>query len=151
MIRVEIPGFGSTIQDAGRPSHVRAGVPVSGPADPFAFRAAQALVGNTEADAAIEAVGLPFAFRSDTSRIEPCTGRFLSCVNVARPNSNPSAATASPLMSSARAPVACTSCLPDTSLSDLPPQQRGPALPRQRPASLLWRRDADCSATAPAG
>jgi len=77
MIRIEIPGFGSTIQDGGRPAHVRSGVPVSGPADPFAFRAAQALAGNTDADAAIEAVGLPFAFRSDTSRIVAVTGRDL--------------------------------------------------------------------------
>ena len=75
MIRIEVPGFGSTIQDGGRPAHVRAGVPVSGPADPFAFRAAQALVGNTDADAAIEAVGLPFAFRCDTSRVIAATGR----------------------------------------------------------------------------
>src|SRR5206468_8284960 len=77
MIHVESPGFGSTVQDQGRPAHVRAGVPVSGPADPFAFRAAQALVGNTEADAAIEAVGLPFAFRSDSSRVVAVTGRDL--------------------------------------------------------------------------
>ena len=75
MIRVEIPGFGSTVQDEGRPAHVRSGVPVSGPADPFAFRAAQALVGNTGADAAIEAVGLPFSFRCDTSRIVAVAGR----------------------------------------------------------------------------
>ena len=75
MIRIEIPGFGSTVQDRGRPDHVRSGVPVSGPVDPFALRAAQALVGNSDADAAIEAVGLPFSFRSDTSRIVAVTGR----------------------------------------------------------------------------
>ncbi|HEY3217533.1 MAG TPA: biotin-dependent carboxyltransferase family protein [Candidatus Limnocylindria bacterium] len=75
MIRIEVPGFGSTVQDAGRPDHVREGVPVSGPVDPLAFRSAQALVGNTDADAAIEAVGLPFAFRCDTSRIVAITGR----------------------------------------------------------------------------
>ena len=77
MIHVEIPGFGSTVQDGGRTGHVRSGVPVSGPADPFAFCAAQVLVGNTSADASIEAVGLPFAFRSDTSRIISVTGRDL--------------------------------------------------------------------------
>lgn len=75
MIRIELPGFGSTVQDGGRPAHVRSGVPVSGPADPFAFHVAQALVGNTDTDAAIEAVGLPFSFRSDTSRIVAVTGR----------------------------------------------------------------------------
>lgn len=75
MIRIDVPGFGSTVQDRGRPDHVRAGVPVSGPADPFAFRAAQALVGNTPADAAIEAIGLPFVFRCDDSRLIVVTGR----------------------------------------------------------------------------
>ena len=77
MIRVEVPGFGSTVQDEGRPAHVRSGVPVSGPADPFAFRVAQALVGNDSVAAAIEAVGLPFSFRSDTSRVIAVTGRDL--------------------------------------------------------------------------
>ena len=78
MIRIEVAGFGSTVQDQGRPGHVRAGVPVSGPADPFAFRAAQALVGNAPADAAIEAVGLPFSFRCDTSRLIAVAGRDVS-------------------------------------------------------------------------
>ncbi len=75
MMRIAIPGFGSTVQDRGRPDHVRAGVPVSGPADPFAFRAAQSLVGNSAADAAVEAIGLPFAFRCDDSRLIAVTGR----------------------------------------------------------------------------
>ena len=75
MIHIETAGFGSTVQDRGRTKHVRDGVPVSGPADPFAFRAAQALVGNTADDACIEAIGLPFTFRADTSRILAVTGR----------------------------------------------------------------------------
>jgi biotin-dependent carboxylase-like uncharacterized protein len=78
MIRIERAGFGSTVQDRGRYGHLREGVPASGPADPFAFRAAQALVGNTRADAAIEAVGLPFSFRTETSRIVAVTGRDVS-------------------------------------------------------------------------
>ena len=78
MISIERAGFGSTVQDRGRYGHLREGVPVSGPADPFAFRAAQALVGNTRAHAAIEAVGLPFSFRSETSRIVAVTGRDVS-------------------------------------------------------------------------
>jgi biotin-dependent carboxylase-like uncharacterized protein len=78
MIRIERAGFGSTVQDRGRHGHMREGVPVSGPADPFAFRAAQALVGNTPADAAIEAVGLPFSFRCENSRIVAVTGRDVS-------------------------------------------------------------------------
>lgn len=68
-------GFGSTVQDRGRDKHVRDGVPISGAADPFAFRAAQALVGNGPDDACIEAIGLPFSFRCDTSRIIAVTGR----------------------------------------------------------------------------
>ena len=75
MIHIESPGFGSTVQDRGRTKHVREGVPFSGPADPFAFRAAQALVGNTADDACIEAIGLPFTFRLDTSRVIAVTGR----------------------------------------------------------------------------
>ena len=80
MIHIERAGFGSTVQDRGRYGHVREGVPVSGPADPFAFRAAQALVGNTQADAAIEAIGLPFSFRCESSRIIAVTGREVSVV-----------------------------------------------------------------------
>lgn len=75
MMRIEVPGFSATVQDAGRFGHLRAGVPAAGPADPFAFRAAQALAGNGDEDAAIEVVGLPFAFRCDDSRIVAVTGR----------------------------------------------------------------------------
>jgi len=78
MIRIELAGFGSTVQDLGRPAHVREGVPVSGPADAVAFRAAQSLVGNSASDAAIEAIGLPFTFRSDSSRLIAVTGREVS-------------------------------------------------------------------------
>ena len=78
MMRIELAGFGSTVQDQGRSGHVREGVPVCGPADPFAFRAALALAGNARADAAIEAVGLPFSFRCESSRIIAVTGRDLS-------------------------------------------------------------------------
>lgn len=75
MIHIEVAGFGATVQDAGRGAHLRAGVPLSGPADPFAFGAAQALVGNRTTDAAIEIVGLPFAFRCDDARLVSATGR----------------------------------------------------------------------------
>lgn len=77
-MRIERGGFGSTVQDRGRFGFLREGVPASGPADPFAFRAAQALAGNAPDDAAIEAVGLPFSFRCETSRIIAITGRDLS-------------------------------------------------------------------------
>jgi biotin-dependent carboxylase-like uncharacterized protein len=78
VIHLEQAGFGSTVQDTGRTAHLRAGVPISGPADPFAFRAAQSLVGNTPSDAAIEVVGLPFSFWCDDSRLIAVTGRDLS-------------------------------------------------------------------------
>lgn len=75
MIRIEQAGIGATVQDHGRFEQVRAGVPLSGPADPFAFRAAQSLVGNGQTDAAIEIVGVPFTFRCDDSRLIAVTGR----------------------------------------------------------------------------
>ncbi len=75
MIRIDRAGLGATVQDHGRTAFVRDGVPVSGPADPFAFRAAQALAGNPESDAAIEVVGTPFAFRLDDARVVAVTGR----------------------------------------------------------------------------
>jgi biotin-dependent carboxylase-like uncharacterized protein len=75
MIHVDTPGLRATVQDAGRFGHLREGVPHSGPADPFAFRAAQALVGNSPDAAAIEIVGLPFAFRCDDTRLVAVSGR----------------------------------------------------------------------------
>ncbi len=80
MIRIEVAGFSATVQDGGRLGRLRTGVPASGPADPFAFRAAQALVGNSPADAAIEVVGLPFASRCEDARIVAVTGREVSVV-----------------------------------------------------------------------
>lgn len=76
MIHIDVAGF-ATIQDRGRPDHQRDAVPVSGPADPFAFAAAQALVGGTN-DAAIEIVGLPFVFHCDDARVIAVTGREVS-------------------------------------------------------------------------
>lgn len=80
MIRIETAAFLATVQDSGREMHQRVGVPVSGPADPFAFRTAQALVGNDPHDAAIEIVGLPFSFRLDDARLVAVTGREVSLV-----------------------------------------------------------------------
>lgn len=74
-LRVLEPGFRSTLQDAGRFGHLRAGVPPSGPADEVAFEAAQRLVGNGANDAAIEIVGLPFRFALESARLVAVTGR----------------------------------------------------------------------------
>jgi len=75
MIRIEATGLRATVQDRGRFLHLREGVPPSGPADPVAFAAAQALVGNEVDAAAIEIVGGAFAFRCDDRRIVAVTGR----------------------------------------------------------------------------
>ena len=63
MIHLEATALRATVQDRGRFGHIRDGVPPSGPADPAAFAAAQALVGNNAEAAAIEIVGDAFAFR----------------------------------------------------------------------------------------
>jgi biotin-dependent carboxylase-like uncharacterized protein len=77
MMRIEATGLRATVQDRGRFGHLREGIPPSGPADPFAFAAAQALVGiqNDATAAAIEIVGDGFAFRCDDRRIVAVTGR----------------------------------------------------------------------------
>ena len=51
LLRVLVPGFLTTIQDAGRVGFQRFGVPAAGALDPFALQAANRLVGN-EPDAA---------------------------------------------------------------------------------------------------
>src|SRR6266513_3118878 len=75
MMRIDAAGLRATVQDRGRFGHLREGVPPSGPADPYAFAAAQALVGNEAGAAAIEIVGGPFVFRCDDPRIVAVTGR----------------------------------------------------------------------------
>jgi len=78
MIRIDAAGLRATIQDRGRFGHLREGVPPSGPADPAAFAAAQALVGNEVGAAAIELAGGPFVFRCDEPRIVAVTGRDIA-------------------------------------------------------------------------
>ena len=75
MIRIEAAALRATVQDRGRFGHLREGVPPSGPADPAAYAAAQALVGNDADAAAIEIVGDGFVFRCDDRRIVAVTGR----------------------------------------------------------------------------
>ena len=69
MIRILASGARATIQDPGRFAHLRDGIPTSGPMDPFAFGAANALVGNAVAAAALEIVGLPFSFVCEDRRL----------------------------------------------------------------------------------
>jgi antagonist of KipI len=75
MMRITSAGLRATIQDRGRTGHAREGIPPSGPADPLAFAAALELAGCALDDAAIEIVGLPFAFRCDDRRVVTVTGR----------------------------------------------------------------------------
>ncbi len=75
MIRVGAAGVRSTVQDRGRIAALRSGVPPAGPADPLAFAAACELAGLGPDAAAIEVVGLPFAFCCDDLRIVAVTGR----------------------------------------------------------------------------
>jgi biotin-dependent carboxylase-like uncharacterized protein len=75
MIRILAAGVRATVQDSGRTGHIREGVPTAGPMDPFAFAAANALVGNEAGAAAVEIVGPPFTFSTDDRRIVAVTGR----------------------------------------------------------------------------
>jgi biotin-dependent carboxylase-like uncharacterized protein len=75
LIHILEAGLRSTVQDAGRLGHVRDGIPPAGPADPAAFHAANALVGNAEGAACLEIVGAPFSVRSDDPRLIAVTGR----------------------------------------------------------------------------
>ena len=66
-IKILRGGMMTTVQDLGRRGHRAAGVPLSGAMDPFAFRLANALVGNPEGGAALEftLVGPELEFTSD--------------------------------------------------------------------------------------
>ncbi len=75
MIRIVTAGLRATVQDVGRYGHLRDGVPPSGPADPLAFAAAQALVGNDTRHAAIEIVAGTFTFTCEDRRLIAVTGR----------------------------------------------------------------------------
>jgi len=54
MIRIVEPGALTTVQDLGRPGHLRYGIPPSGPIDAHAFVTANRLVGNADAAAGLE-------------------------------------------------------------------------------------------------
>ena len=54
MIRILEPGPQTTVQDLGRPGHLRYGIPPSGPIDRGAFIVANRLVGNPDSAAGLE-------------------------------------------------------------------------------------------------
>jgi biotin-dependent carboxylase-like uncharacterized protein len=58
ILRVLQPGLRTTVQDLGRIGAQRLGIPVSGALDPIALRAANILVGNPQAAAALEMAAL---------------------------------------------------------------------------------------------
>jgi antagonist of KipI len=68
VIRVELPGMMSTVQDLGREGFGPIGVSASGAADPIALRIGNRLLGNPEGAAAVELtlVGGVFRFETDT-------------------------------------------------------------------------------------
>jgi antagonist of KipI len=71
-------GMLTTVQDLGRHGYQRYGVPVAGAMDPFALRAANALVGNSLGEAALEiTIGGP-TLRTTASCLIAVTGADLS-------------------------------------------------------------------------
>ena len=74
MITITEIALRATVQDAGRTRHLRLGVPSSGPVDRVAHAAANVLVGNHGGAAALEIVGLPFAFRAERPLLVAATG-----------------------------------------------------------------------------
>jgi biotin-dependent carboxylase-like uncharacterized protein len=70
-LRVVSPGLMTTLQDLGRPGFQRLGIPVSGALDPISLRAANVIVGNAAATAALEIAyqGPTLAVETDSVRV----------------------------------------------------------------------------------
>ena len=70
-LRVLSPGLMTTLQDLGRPGFQRLGIPVSGALDPVSLRAANLIVGNPAAAAALEIAyqGPMLAVEADSVRV----------------------------------------------------------------------------------
>ena len=68
MLSIIEAGLHTTVQDLGRYGYQRFGVPVSGAMDSFAFKTANALIGNSETAAGLEitALGPKIEFLEDT-------------------------------------------------------------------------------------
>jgi antagonist of KipI len=74
MIRVEMPGMMTTVQDLGREGFGSIGVSASGAADPVALRIGNRLLGNAEGAAALEFTLVGGAFRFDIDTWVAITG-----------------------------------------------------------------------------
>jgi biotin-dependent carboxylase-like uncharacterized protein len=74
MIRIVEPGALTTVQDLGRPGHLRYGIPPSGPMDHAAFVVANRLVGNADGAAGLECTVLGPRFEAATACALAATG-----------------------------------------------------------------------------
>lgn len=63
MLEVVAPGLLTTVQDSGRPGAVDLGVPIGGACDPLSLAMANALVGNSAGEAALEMSVVGASFR----------------------------------------------------------------------------------------
>ena len=74
MIRILEPGPQTTIQDLGRPGHLRYGIPPSGPIDRAALVVANRLVGNQDGAAGLECTVMGPRFEAETACAIAVTG-----------------------------------------------------------------------------
>jgi len=74
MIRILDPGPQTTVQDLGRPGHLRYGIPPSGPIDRAAFVVANRLVGNADGAAGLECTVMGPRFEAETACAIAVTG-----------------------------------------------------------------------------
>ena len=77
MIRIVEPGALTTVQDLGRPGHLRYGIPPSGPIDRVAFVVANRLVGNADGAAGLECTVLGPRFEAEAACAIAVTGAEL--------------------------------------------------------------------------
>jgi biotin-dependent carboxylase-like uncharacterized protein len=74
VIRIVDPGPQTTVQDLGRPGHLRSGIPPSGPLDVRAFVVANRLVGNPDGAAGLECTLMGPRFTVETACAIAVTG-----------------------------------------------------------------------------
>ncbi len=81
--RVEAAGPLTTIQDGGRPGHMRFGVPQSGPVDRLAFAAVNAALGNPKGSSVIEVSGGGISIRGGEAPVgfAIAGGDFTAAIN----------------------------------------------------------------------
>jgi antagonist of KipI len=78
MIRILDPGPQTTVQDLGRPGHLRYGIPPSGPIDRAAFVVANRLVGNADSAAGLECTVMGPRFEAETACAIAVTGAAMT-------------------------------------------------------------------------